>query len=282
MSSVDKESMYKTIGERYTTSHWFDPKQETFSYKALPLLKTFFHNYRNMVGIEVEVECKESFPAYAGQFWIYVSDGSLKENGIEYISKPVGGKNIDYALEELARLLPDTPSWSHRTSIHVHSDVRHLTSWQLRGLISFYALFENAFFSLVAEHRKGSSYCYPLTDLKPFQCKPHLGEELKYCALNIGSAKYHGTIEWRHMDGNGDMKRIRRWIQLIVKFQAWVEAQSEAQLMAKMRSVLEKRNYEALAREIFGSSLFVFGRQEWTKDCEDNVKWALVNLTKEW
>lgn len=267
------------IGSYTKSMNLFDPTQDKYPSKQYDIV-TFFHNYRNLLGIEVEVEStggQQTSPNLI--YWNLVADGSLKQNGREYVSHPIGGKNIDYALHELSKNLPKNILWSHRTSIHVHSDIRHLRIWQLDALISYYAMFENAFFSLVAAHRKGNSYCYPIADLDTGVTFTN-GQDLKYCAFNPGSAMYHGTVEWRHMEGNGDFIRIRRWIQLICKLQKWVESKTRNDLKSIMLTTCNNSSYEQLAKEIFGNSMIAFGNFNFKEECDKTIKWAILNLEK--
>jgi len=266
----------------HTKAYAFDPAQTRFTIPGDWKNKdTYFQNHRNLIGIEVEVENNGKWQWPTGMlFWQVESDNSLKQNGAEFISTPVGGRNIDYALFELQDVLPEARLWSHRTSIHVHSDVRHLRLWQLRALISYYAVFENAFFSIVAEHRQGNSFCYPITDLPP-GVTPFNGQELKYCAFNPGSSMYHGTVEWRHMDGNDDFRRIRRWIQLICKLQKWVESKGRTDLKDTINIVCNNGSYEQLAREIFGPTIIAFGDFDFKTECDKTIKWAILNMEKE-
>lgn len=269
---------------------WYKEKGTTFPDYASLLEKgkkkhdvqTFFGGFTNPIGIEIEVEKIQS-PGTNFIFWDVDTDNSLKISGLEFISKPLAGRCIDYALAEFANEIKDQSClWSHRTSIHVHNNVSNLTEDQLSAFVVCYAALEALFFSLVEDHRKGSPYCYHLTDTDPRRLV--FGDyDSKYCAFNVGNClREHNTIEFRHMQGTQDMKQIRRWIQLIVKLHSYINRTDPAEVIKRVLRLNTAQDYSAFVLEVFKSSAVLFRNLDLPRVMESGVTWAKVyNLVKE-
>ena len=243
----------------------------------MPAIKTYFTNYRNPIGIEVEVENHKRSNKKL-EFWNGTEDGSLKISGWEWISKPVSGRQIDYALYELEDFFKATQKdllWSHRTSIHVHQNMTTIRQNQLRAYVMLYGLFEDMFFHMVEPHRHGNPYCYPATEVDPRQYMI-INPENKYCALNLYPLKTQSTVEFRHMHGSQDFKLIRRWIQLIVKMHAWVEKQGPKGIITHLRDVIAREAFVGLAKDVFGASVILFPEDLIMFSCQRNALWSLA------
>jgi len=158
-------------------------------------------------------------------YWIkdigLVHDGSLRNNGVEFITRPVG---LDRALE-LFNILHDgltlgpTP-YSSRTSIHVHVNVSNMTMAQVKHLMLVYAALEPVFFEVAGETRKHNIHCVPLnfTILPSLYYKPVqdiIQAWSKYSALNLIPVKTQGTVEFRHLYGTGDFQVYQKWLTLL-------------------------------------------------------------------
>jgi len=76
-----------------------------------------------------------------------IKDGSLRNNGVEFITRPVTFPRalelFDYLHNNLK--LGDEP-YTHRTSTHVHVNVASMSMQQLKNFVLLYALFEPVFF----------------------------------------------------------------------------------------------------------------------------------------
>jgi len=238
-----------------------------------PDRKTYFSGSRTLVGVEVEVEgIGRGLPGY--YYWTVTEDGSLKDNGVELVSPPLMGANIDYALAELEEFFKEPHRWSHRCSIHVHANVLPFSEDQVHTLAALYACLETLFFSMVESHRKGNPYCYPITDLHPESVV--LGDAmLKYCAFNIGnSCREHGTVEFRHMNGSDDIRRIRRWIQLIVKLIGYVQKTPLEKVLATIKGLHSESSCTALVRAVFGNTAILFDNFNLKEKMRNDIVWA--------
>jgi hypothetical protein len=171
------------------------------------------------VGIEVELENLGDLSHHSSTqslvYWDIISDGSLRNNGMEFITKGdgIGGDVLYEASVELEGFLRDfspDPSW--RCSTHVHVDVRDMTLEQLKLLTLAYAYFERFLFKECGWKRYKSNFCVPLglaqkqievvSDLfrqdkvKDFMMFAN-NNWPKYTAINLAVVNTFGTYEFR-------------------------------------------------------------------------------------
>ena len=189
---------------------------------------------KGYVGIEIEVEnvgWAENASWNSRNLWNLTSEGSLRD-GIELVSVPLAGKNIDRALADADKFFNlYTPHLSFRTSVHIHLNVLDLTCEELQRLITLYLHYEPAFFRLHKEwDRSENLFCIPT--YKSFEIQEAyrmLNHDLragrvsssylpwKYSALNSNSIYEHGTVEFRHMGGTINTKEISTWVNILLR-----------------------------------------------------------------
>jgi len=192
--------------------------QETFG-----LAKTHTEVSEQLYGIECEIESVRSHERIHTDLWEVKTDGSLRNNGLEFVSPPVPLSQAVVSFEHLhAKLIHHelATKFSPRTSIHVHANCKNLDEKQVKNIILFYALFEEAFFLMVEPSRRDNIHCVALTDthLSSRYHQP-LGDLWsswsKYTALNIKPLGTFGTIEFRHSHGHDDLRMFSDWLKVI-------------------------------------------------------------------
>jgi hypothetical protein len=244
-------------------------------------IRTFFTRFPNPVGIEIEVEGFNTghmiaFEKLDPLFWTLVNDGSLKNKGKEFVSIPIGGQCIDYAIHEFEQVAKAQPfSWSVRTSVHVHVNVSEFSVEQLTHFTALYAIFENLFFALADPERKGNPYCYPLTSITPASAH-EIQSDSKYCAFNSAPIRSQLTVEFRHLQGTDDCRLIRRWVQLIQKLHRYVEENTKDNWRDLLTSYFGR--YSDLAKLVFGKSIILFENKGIHSLCEQTSDWAAVYM----
>lgn len=165
--------------------------------------------------------------------FVYHEDGSLRNNGAEYVTHPMRRRELAYCLNRFFMKNKFTEAnYSERCSVHVHTNVNDLTWEQLRTLILVYLVFEHVLFRFIGHERDKNIFCVPLYDT--MMLNRLLSENLavqskafkweKYTALNLlpiykdsVGGRGLGTVEWRHMAGTNDLKFILLWCDLIGK-----------------------------------------------------------------
>ena len=106
------------------------------------------------VMVRDQLNLNENQPYWVGDIGL-VHDGSLRNGGVEFITKPV---SFDRALALFDTLhkgltLGENP-YTSRTSIHVHVNMASLSMDQLKHFLLTYALLEPVFFEVAGDTRK--------------------------------------------------------------------------------------------------------------------------------
>jgi hypothetical protein len=255
--------------------------EEVCDAEAFKDLKTYFTKYRNPIGIEVEVEAFNKKLVPVMTFWECKNDGSLKIAGVEFVSVPLSGRQIDCAIKELSHIFDQKQDvlWSHRTSIHVHVNVTTLTMNQLHAFLMLYGLFEDLYFSMAKPERKANPYCYPVRSISAYEytcVKP----DSKYCALNLAPIKQFGTVEFRHLHGSADWRLLRRWIQLIVKLHYCVDEMNPDTCINDVLKIIQEESFEGTFKAIYGATSVLFDGDEILKAARLGAPWS-VSLADE-
>lgn len=244
-----------------------EPVGEIPTYFNLPI-------YDNPIGIEIEIEKwnGELPPMFC---WHTTEDGSLKDSGVELVSYPLYGSYIDKALWELKQFYECCPDaeFSHRCSIHVHVNVSTFTYNQLLALIGLYAIYERSLFEFVEQTRRGNSFCYPLVGTSNYF---HWDEDTKYCALNWKPIRTQMTVEYRHLEGTKDLKKLRRWIALVTKLTNHTLALDKDSSVGIVKSIIENGQGVEYAQNVFGNTATLL--KDLQKSVDYGAMWALTFL----
>lgn len=232
------------------------------------------------VGIEVEVEQITKGPVpFLTDFWKTVPDGSLRNNGVEYVSYPLRGKLIYIALEELANhLQKNNPKheFTDRTSVHVHMNVRYLTDEQFLSLVLVYQTLEPIFFHFTKRvpntNREENNYCVPVNSSKYYLKLPYyIGSYLhtrepkflhglinrwrKYTAFNVAPVATQGTVEFRHLGGTCDVNLIHSWINMILHLRKYIKTHTFEEIKETLLQLNTNSSYSQFLEDVLGSTL---------------------------
>lgn len=193
----------------------------------------------------------------ARQYLLKEEDGSLKDFGIEFITKgPMKGEQATNSLNEIKYIeegLKNGFKFNHRCSFHVHLNVQNLTMEQLYAVTAAYILVEPFLFSLCEDHRRGNSYCVPLNVLSLTKRTLLQGnlQHTKYWALSFNRLNDLGTIEARMMHGHVETNKLQEWIKMlqsIVIFGSILETSSN--MMKLLNSIETDAQLQELAEQI--------------------------------
>jgi len=250
------------------------------------------------VGIEVEVERVFRtngilpLPSSGNFLWKNVEDGSLRNNGREFVSIPIRGDTIPFALEVLNRTLNKEKlcighEFSERTSVHVHVDVRAMTTEQLQSFILTYILLEPLFYNYTGDTRYNNIFCVPLNYSNLNKVLKRLFDDLqkgiahkamggintwpKYTGFNLKPVTTYGTVEFRHMGGTCDVAELSNWINLILRLHRYAEGQSFEKLKSRILNMNTTSEYMQIVSEIFGNDLYLIREDKLVQHMEDMV-----------
>lgn len=181
-----------------------------------------------LVGLELEVE-GTNLPVFdEDASWRAVADNSLR-GGIEYIFKnPLGSVRTKAALEEMKKAMAASdfvPSYSFRTSTHVHVNVSNLDKEVVEIMLYLYYCFEDEYLNFCAKSRRGNRFCLGVKDAAEIvhnlyaffrNFRIPTPERGKYSALNLCTLGTYGTLEFRSLEGTDNWDRIYTWVRALL------------------------------------------------------------------
>ena len=174
-----------------------------------------------LVGLEVETIGTAPKLLPPSKYWAYHIDRTLQGQGTEFVLKePLQGTRLDEALEELDILFKGKIRLSHKTSLHVHVDVRDLSTEQVYAVCLAYVLLERPLYSISGK-RNNNRYCVPvyLSDtLQQDIVSLSTGKEISkynYGGLNLHALTKYNSLEFRMHEGTLDIKEIRSWAKVV-------------------------------------------------------------------
>lgn len=168
--------------------------------------------------------------------WTVTTDGSLRR-GAELVSD--GPQRYADLRENLDRIdagfkaIGFVPSYSIRTSVHVHMNVCHLTMRDILNVLVIHTLLENSMVAMAGEERKGNLHClllteaqnhvqrirqmYSATDATDFRGSylNLIRGNARYAAVNLMSLNRFGTLEFRLHRGTHDTNQLMNWIDTL-------------------------------------------------------------------
>lgn len=214
-----------------------------------------------LYGVELEIEnCDPEDPRrHRVPGMEYHEDGSLRNNGAEFVTQPMKMRELSYVLKQFFMKNEFTEeNYSERCSVHVHCNVGDLSLDQLTVVLMLYQVYERALFAFVGAERDKNIFCVPWYDtalnysLLDENMLNNTREWQKYTALNLLPIWTQGTIEFRHMPGVHDPDTILLWCNVIGKMFAYARTHSTAEIQDSILSLNSSSRYQAFTFEVFG------------------------------
>jgi len=164
-------------------------------------------------------------------YWVIKPDGSLRNNGIEFISQPATLEKLPEVFQTLNKFMAEhVPNAvaNFRCGLHVHANIQHLTGDDYKSILLWYLAVEDILFDLSGQ-RDSNHFCVPMKNSvfiqnnfnkfanihKPDYLSSFVGRCTKYMALNLRPTTNLGTIEFRHHHGTKDLDVIYNWVKVI-------------------------------------------------------------------
>lgn len=270
------------------THYGLTPVKPATNSKVVPLK---YPDPSLIMGVELEIEnTHEDF--YTTGF-IVTDDGSLRNRGREYISRPMTYSVLQHYLSEFfAKNKLNDGNYSERTSIHVHCNCQDLTFEQLASLLLVYQVFERMLFQFVGAERDKNIFCVPLYECAlSYQAVERLltldakviHNWSKYSALNLLRLEDLGTVEFRHMPGTCDHVKITKWLGLIGCLFAFVRSHTITEIKEMFINLNTSSQYKNVTQQVFGEYSSVWDMVPYESLLEDgvlNMKYSLIKQTK--
>lgn len=202
-------------------------------YESVPVTQST-KRVPDLFGVEVEVEGAGKLSPL-DPVWTVKEDGSLRANNPGDFAKefvfahPLPLADTIKAVELLMSYLTEGNRKvyeSERASIHVHMNFAAETARVVYNFITLALIYDELFVSLHAHHRAGNNFCLRAKDAAGQVVRliasvqgghgfNNLGSEERYSSINFVSLLKFGTVEFRSMETNTDIRRIIGWIRLI-------------------------------------------------------------------
>lgn len=242
--------------------------EKKFPNPSYPLVNT-----QTFLGIEVEVE--QLVNPSRVTYWNLKEDGSLRNNGKEFVSLPIRGASVEYALTLLDEALHKVPGmqgheFTERTSVHVHMNVRDMTPSQIASFVLLYLACEPLLYEFAGGKRHKNIFCIPVNQttlhLELFSFFTGVEKSKSRSVFELASSwsKYTGfnllpiiedtlgTIEFRHLEGTSDVKRILTWINLILCMKNYAIASSYEFIKGQVLELNSNSQYQGFLLNVFG------------------------------
>lgn len=254
-------------------------------------------------GVELEIENANQDWAVAGMS--VTTDGSLRHNGLEFITSPMTYSNMMHVLTNFfgnAKMPPDGAqlglaeelrNYSERCSVHVHTNVGNLTFDQLASLCILYQVFESCLFNFVGNDRQKNIFTVPWSET---QLSYRTVERLaggstdtirgwqKYTALNLLPIGDKGSIEWRHLNGTSDVEKIGVWLRLIGHMFRVATTLTRQEVAGLVMSLNTTSLYRGIIEQVFQTDAKFLQIGDYARLIEDgvlNMKYSLVEPNSE-
>lgn len=247
------------------------------------------------VGIEIEVEGKKPLPFVAEGPWRCKADGSLRYNGMEYVTKsPIRVcnnkiKKIELLTNKLEKKEFEVIHNSPRSSVHVHVNVMRHTPTEVWNFVTAYWLLENLLMKYCGEdYREGNLFCLRLKDAEdlltvakdsfkrdiPFDLFKELGGQgnrIRYSSMNLAALPKFGSVEFRGMRGTIDPIIIDEWSTELFNLSENIKKFSDpGHLMDVYYGLQNKEDFlKMLFSNNFVNKIKTFSK-DWTDLIEDN------------
>jgi len=184
------------------------------------------------IGIEIEVERVRNTEWVRGTpYWHVEGDGSLRQNGGEFITPPLRPLDLQTAVKEYYDAAKfNGYAASVRTSTHVHLNMQHKTLEEVAAICALYSVVEPVLFSLLSGDRDECTYCIPwyrasdqaarFGTLCGYSSVERIRDALaeymcKYTALNLMPLRTFGTIEFRAASTFDKQEDLLQWVSLL-------------------------------------------------------------------
>lgn len=273
MSTIGSLYKYSTILDRHSA----DINKARVLKRFKPSLNILDRD--TFVGFEVEVERIKRTSGLVELnentfLWNNTEDNSLRNDGREFVSIPIKGEDIDFALSLLnEHFIKDKTCIGHeftdRTSVHVHMNARNLDMEYFVNFILTYLLVEPLLYQYAGGDRAKNIFCVPVIEstLIPVVSRMtrqyELGNEknaldegaggwYKYTGLNLIPLLSYGTIEFRHMSGTKDPLRLATWVNIIFAIKKYAQGVSYKELKELIYSINTTSEYMQVIYAIFG------------------------------
>lgn len=221
------------------------------------------------LGIELEYEQVENAEAWASEYWVATLDGSLRNRGVELVSRPLAFGSVEAALSIVETMLTQSGAVATaRCGLHTHMNMRPYSVGQIWSLTCLYGIIEPTLYQTYALHREDSMFAVPMwlntglvsalsrdiTSIRSIRGEGPMPvcsvlQTSKYCALNFTSLAAFGTLEMRQPYCTMDFNAIRSWTDFC---QRLIEIGTSWEDPNEVLEYYERGSLEEIQERMFG------------------------------
>jgi hypothetical protein len=181
-------------------------------------------------------------------------------------------------------------NYSERCSTHVHFNVEPLEWSHIAALCLVYQTVETLLFKYVGNDRENNIFCVPWSHCNlSYQVVTNLENNgvgalrrwQKYSALNLLPILDLGTVEFRHLEGTCDVKRITTWIALLAQIFSYVRSTPLQAVKDELINMNTVSNYYDWLHRVFGRYTEYVQYPDYEKDLAQGVVESKLQLSDE-
>lgn len=216
-------------------------------------------------GVELEIEGITDDPEdFCGEFVLYKEDGSLRNNGYEFVTYPLHKDDAITAVNGVLKHFQFNTDihFSERTSTHVHVNVGDMNLHQLAAMLLAYQVVERLMFDFAQCDRDKNIFCVPLSECATsYQAAQRIvnGDLVsvvdnwrKYTAFNLSRLPEICTVEFRHLAGTPDINKVAAWITMLKHLRDFAFTSNYPGLVDRINSLNTSSAYAAFATDVLG------------------------------
>lgn len=243
-----------------------------------------------LTGLELEIEYADDMDC--GDFFTVTEDGSLRNDGREFISYPMNYGTTAAALQQFFNINTVHPdAYSERTSVHVHVNAQDMSWSQVAGVLAIYQVFEKLLFKFIGNERDKNIFCVPLSEsaaafnacnlLLSNRAHSVVVDWSKYTAFNLLPLQKLGTIEFRHMAGTSDVGRILQWLRIINCIFYYAKNYEYDNIRDMLFNLNTNSQYDSALNKVFGAEADLLRCADQVQLIEDGVLNYKYSICKE-
>lgn len=241
---------------------------------------------RGEVGIEVEVEgtnLPTDIPKNSSKkFWKATPDGSLRGEAIEFVLRqPIDREEVAVAIDQLySGLKKSTVIDSGRAGVHVHINVREMTTVQMFTFALLYLILEKPLVDFCGKGRAGNLFCLRVVDaeylsyvllsaIKQGRYNLLSSSELRYASINFNALGKYGSLEFRAMRSPVSEEILNQWVKILLTIK---DSSLKFLNPEDMLTGVSGLGGEDFVRNILGDCLPVFGDVDWNTEVISGIR----------
>lgn len=188
-----------------------------------------YNKFDGDVGIEIEVEGVNLPEVVPG--WFKTHDNSLRGESGEYVTdSPVKAADVSARIASLTKAFKSNRGYIHdsvRAGVHVHLNVQDMTRTQLGCLFTMWYIVEDLATQWCGDTRAGNLFCLRASDADAIipVMRAAFGSttleilhrsDVRYAALNPTPITTYGSVEFRCMRTDPDLKVVEQWVDIVL------------------------------------------------------------------